>query len=53
MPFYQKKNFLEESLNSVLNQSYKNLEIILINDEENIETKKFLEKISSKDSRIR
>ncbi len=53
MPFYQKKNFLEESLNSVLNQSYDNLEIILTNDEENIETKKFLEKISNKDSRIR
>jgi len=53
MPFYQKKKFLEESLNSVLNQSYKNLEIILTNDEENIETKKFLEKISNKDPRIR
>ena len=53
MPFYQKKKFLEDSLNSVLNQSYKDLEIILINDEENIETKKFLEKISNKDPRIK
>ena len=53
MPFYQKKKFLEDSLNSVLNQSYKNLEIILTNDEENIETKKFLEKISNKDPRIK
>ena len=53
MPYYSKKSYLESSLNSVLRQSYKNLEIILINDEENLETKKFLEIISKKDIRIR
>ncbi len=53
MPYHSKKDYLENSLNSVLNQSYKNLEIILINDEENLQTKEFLELISKKDSRIR
>tara|TARA_Y100001970_G_C14259681_1_gene878922 strand:+ start:26120 stop:26866 length:747 start_codon:yes stop_codon:yes gene_type:complete len=53
MPYYFKRSYLENSLNSVLNQSYKNLEIILVNDETNLETKKFLQTISKKDMRIK
>ena len=48
MPYYSKRSYLENSLNSVLNQSYKNLEIILVNDEMDLETKKFLQTISKK-----
>lgn len=53
MPYYSKRSYLENSLNSVLNQSYKNLEIILVNDEMNLETKKFLQTISKKDMRVK
>ena len=53
MPYYSKRSYLENSLNSVLNQSYKNLEIILVNDEMDLETKKFLQTISKKDMRIK
>ena len=32
IPFYNSENYLEECINSVLNQTYKNFELILIND---------------------
>lgn len=32
IPFYNNKKWLEEALNSVSNQSYQNLEVIIIND---------------------
>ena len=32
MPYYQKKIFVKEAINSVLNQSYKKFEIIIIYD---------------------
>ena len=51
MPYYKKKLFVEDSVKSILNQSYKNFEIILINDD--IEKKDFIETISNIDQRIR
>ena len=33
MPFFRKKEFFEEAYNSVLNQSYPNIEIIIIYDD--------------------
>ena len=33
MPYYKKEKYVEESINSILNQSYNNFEIILIDDE--------------------
>lgn len=44
---------LERALNSVLNQTYRNIEIIIVNDASKDETKKFLESIQKKDLRIR
>ena len=32
MPVYNSKNYIEEALNSILNQTYENFEIIIIND---------------------
>ncbi len=52
MPYYKKKNFINKTINSILNQSYKNFEIILINDEINYDSLNFLKKISKLDSRI-
>ena len=34
IPYFKKKDFIEETLNSVLKQTYKHLEIILIYDDE-------------------
>ena len=32
IPFYNQENYFEECLNSVIHQTYSNLEIIIIND---------------------
>ena len=47
MPYYKKELFVEDSIKSILNQSYKDFEIILINDD--IEKKDFIETISNID----
>ena len=41
------------SLNSIISQSYKNLEIIIIDDELSTESKKLLKQVSNLDQRIR
>ncbi len=53
LPYFKKREFLEETINSILNQTYKNFEIILIDDEISLSSKNFLEKISQKDTRIK
>ena len=37
MPYFKKKRFVDKSINSVLNQSYNNYEIIIIYDDENLD----------------
>ena len=51
MPYYKKELYIESSIRSILNQSYQNFEIIVINDD--IENKKFIKEISNLDHRIR
>lgn len=51
MPYYKKKKYLKKSILSVLNQTYKNFEIILINDDPS-EDKNFLINIKKLDNRI-
>ena len=53
IPYYKKKNFIIDSINSVVSQSYKEIEIIIVYDDENFEDLKLLEKIKSKDERIK
>ena len=53
LPYFKKKDFLEETINSILCQTYKNFEIILIDDELSLDSKDFLDKISKKDERIK
>lgn len=53
MPYYKKKKYVLESIKSILNQSHKNLEIILVNDEIDNKSCDFLKEISILDPRIK
>lgn len=53
MPYYKKKEYIESAINSVLKQTYKNFELIIIYDDENKEDLNFLKKIIKKDKRIK
>lgn len=53
MPYYKKKAFVEEAINSVLRQSYKKFELILIYDDENLDDYKFISCLAKKDKRIK
>ena len=53
IPCYNSDNYLANTLNSVLNQNYKNIEIILIDDGSIDETSKIIESFKNKDKRIR
>ena len=52
VPCYNSEKFLRYSLNSIINQIYKNLEIIIIDDSSTDRTKELIKKYSSKDERI-
>ena len=53
MPYYNKEFFLKKSIQSILDQTHKNFEIILINDEQSVKSCNFLKEISKLDSRIK
>ena len=53
IPYYKKRNFIRDTLTSVTNQSYDNLEILIIYDDTNFNDYEFLQKISKSDSRIK
>tara|TARA_B100001057_G_scaffold328426_1_gene328799 strand:- start:835 stop:1581 length:747 start_codon:yes stop_codon:yes gene_type:complete len=53
IPYYKKRNFVKETILSVLNQSYDNLEIIIIYDDTNLNDLEFLREISKSDNRIK
>ena len=48
IPFYNEKNYFDDCINSVLQQSYKNVEIIIINDGSDISYSKKLDLLSIK-----
>lgn len=53
IPVYNAKNYLHACLQSVLNQSYKNLEIIIVNDGSTDSSFQICEEFSSIDPRIK
>lgn len=53
VPVYNSQNFLEECLNSIVNQTYKNLEIILVNDGSKDQSPEICKAFAEKDSRIK
>jgi len=53
IPIYNVEQYLERSLDSVINQTYKNLEIICVNDCSKDNSSKILDRYSKKDKRIK
>ena len=52
MPYFRKRDYIKKSINSVLNQSYKNFEIIIIYDDQKFHDIKYIEEINKLDYRI-
>jgi len=53
LPTYNGSKFISETIQSVLNQTYKNLEIILIDDNSTDNTFEIVKQFADKDSRIK
>ena len=53
MPYYRKSEFINESINSILNQTYQKFEIIIIDDELSENSSRVLNSIECLDPRIK
>ena len=53
IPYYKKKRYISNSINSVLKQTYKNFEIIIIYDDDNNDDLDLIEQLKKKDDRIK
>lgn len=53
IPVYNGGEYLEETLKSIMNQSYSNLELLLVDDSSNDDSLKILEELAKKDSRLK
>jgi len=53
LPVFNGEDFLEETLKSIENQSYKNFEVIIINDASKDNTKEIAEKFCNRDARFK
>ena len=53
IPYYKKKSSFRLPINSAISQSYENIEILIVYDDENYDDLKLLEEIKKKDERIR
>lgn len=52
VPVYNVENYLEKCIQSIISQSFKNLEIILVNDGSTDKSKEICEQFAEKDKRI-
>jgi teichuronic acid biosynthesis glycosyltransferase TuaG len=52
-PYYKKKKFISQTINSVLQQTYSNFELIIIYDDKNYSDLLFIKKITKKDKRVK
>ena len=53
LPIYNMEKYIERSLLSIINQSFKNFEIIAVNDNSNDQTINIIQRLKSKDNRIK
>lgn len=52
VPVYNAEKYLEKCIESILNQTYKNIEVIIVNDGSYDKSYDIIEKLKNKDSRI-
>lgn len=53
IPAYNVEKYIEKCINSVLNQSYKNIEIVLVNDGSTDNTQNIIDGFTEKDNRLK
>lgn len=53
MPVYNVEEYVEKSIRSVLNQTYKNFELIIVNDGTTDNSMKIVSEFQKKDKRIK
>ncbi len=53
IPYYKKKDFIKKTINSIKSQTYKNLEIIIVYDDEDHADLKYIKDIQKSDKRIK
>ena len=53
LPYYKKINYIKKTINSILNQSYKDFEVILIYDDENLQDLYIIEENFKKNPKIK
>ena len=53
IPVYNVENFIEKAVDSILNQSYYNIEVIIVDDFSNDRTYEILQSMKKKDGRIK
>ena len=52
MPYYKKSSYIDETVNSILNQTFKEFEIIIVDDELSENSSKVLSRINQLDKRV-
>ena len=53
MPVYSSEKYISEAIESICNQSYKNWELLIVNDGSTYHTKEIIDNYAKKDSRIK
>ena len=53
IPYFKKKKYIADTLNSVLNQTYNNLEVIIVYDDQQKSDLDYIKKLASLDTRIK
>ena len=52
IPYFKKRKYIRDTINTVVNQTYKDLEVIIIYDDTDMSDLNYLEKITKLDNRI-
>ncbi len=53
IPYYKKQKFINKTIHSILNQTYRNFEVLIVNDEPGKFSEKILKLLQKKDKRIK